>query len=49
MEEECRPVLNTGLRGLVIADTRISDVQGAAGKLIYRGLSHSGSGKHDVV
>jgi citrate synthase len=37
MEEECRPVLNTGLRGVVIADTRISDVQGAAGKLIYRG------------
>ncbi len=37
MEKECRPVLNTGLRGLVIADTRISDVQGAAGKLIYRG------------
>ena len=37
MEEECRPRLNTGLRGVVIADTRISDVQGAAGKLIYRG------------
>jgi citrate synthase len=37
MEEECRPTLNTGLRGVVIADTRISDVQGAAGKLIYRG------------
>ena len=37
MEEECRPMLNTGLRGVVIADTRISDVQGAAGKLIYRG------------
>ncbi len=37
MEEECRPLLNTGLRGVVIADTRISDVQGAAGKLIYRG------------
>ena len=37
MEEECRPILNTGLRGVVIADTRISDVQGAAGKLIYRG------------
>ncbi|MGD9241449.1 MAG: citrate/2-methylcitrate synthase, partial [Desulfobacterales bacterium] len=35
--EECRPMLNTGLRGVVIADTRISDVQGAAGKLIYRG------------
>jgi citrate synthase len=37
MEEECKPMLNTGLRGVVIADTRISDVQGAAGKLIYRG------------
>jgi len=37
MEEECRPMLNTGLRGVIIADTRISDVQGAAGKLIYRG------------
>jgi citrate synthase len=37
MAEECRPILNTGLRGVVIADTRISDVQGAAGKLIYRG------------
>ena len=30
-------MLNTGLRGVIIADTRISDVQGAAGKLIYRG------------
>ena len=37
MEDECKPMLNTGLRGVVIADTRISDVQGAAGKLIYRG------------
>ena len=37
MQEECKPMLNTGLRGVVIADTRISDVQGAAGKLIYRG------------
>ena len=37
MEEECRPMLNSGLRGVTIADTRISDVQGAAGKLIYRG------------
>ena len=37
MEAECKPMLNTGLRGVVIADTRISDVQGAAGKLIYRG------------
>jgi len=32
MEAECKPMLNTGLRGVVIADTRISDVQGAAGK-----------------
>jgi citrate synthase len=37
MEDVCKPTLNTGLRGVVIADTRISDVQGAAGKLIYRG------------
>ena len=37
MEDVCKPMLNTGLRGVVIADTRISDVQGAAGKLIYRG------------
>ena len=37
MEDECKPMLNTGLRGVVIADTRVSDVQGAAGKLIYRG------------
>ena len=36
-EDVCKPMLNTGLRGVVIADTRISDVQGAAGKLIYRG------------
>ena len=37
MEDVCKPMLNTGLRGVVIADTRISDVQGAAGKLVYRG------------
>ena len=35
--EECKPVLNTGLRGLVIANTRICDVDGAKGRLIYRG------------
>ena len=35
--EECKPVLNTGLRGLVIADTRICEVDGANGRLIYRG------------
>ncbi len=37
MEEACKPVLNTGLRGVVIADTRICDVDGANGRLIYRG------------
>lgn len=30
-------ILNTGLRGVTIASTRISDVDGAAGRLIYRG------------
>jgi citrate synthase len=30
--------LNTGLRGVTIASTRISDVNGNAGKLIYRGF-----------
>jgi citrate synthase len=37
MVEECKPVLNTGLRGLVIASSKISDVRGREGKLIYRG------------
>ena len=35
--EECRPILNTGLRGFSVATTKISDVDGAAGKLSYRG------------
>ena len=35
--EECKPMLNTGLRGVVIADTRICEVDGANGRLIYRG------------
>ena len=35
--EECKPVLNTGLRGVVIANTRICEVDGANGRLIYRG------------
>ncbi len=35
--EECTPTLNTGLRGVTVASTRISHVDGAAGKLIYRG------------
>lgn len=38
MEEEvCTPTLNTGLRGVIVASTKIGDVQGDAGKLIYRG------------
>jgi citrate synthase len=35
--EECKPILNTGLRGITIASTKISDVRGEEGKLIYRG------------
>ena len=35
--EECIPILNTGLRGFKVASTRISDVDGAVGKLVYRG------------
>ncbi len=35
--DDCKPVLNTGLRGITIASTKISDVDGAAGKLVYRG------------
>ncbi|MFP4391105.1 MAG: citrate/2-methylcitrate synthase, partial [Desulfococcaceae bacterium] len=37
MNEECKPILNTGLRGVTIASTKISDVRGTEGKLIYRG------------
>jgi len=36
--EECKPVLNTGLRGVVIAESRICEVDGANGRLIYRGF-----------
>jgi citrate synthase len=35
--EACRPILNTGLRGFTVATTRISHVDKAAEKLIYRG------------
>ena len=35
--EQREPIINTGLRGVTIASTRISDVDGNAGKLIYRG------------
>ena len=36
--EACQPILNTGLRGFKVATTRISDVEGTAGRLIYRGF-----------
>jgi citrate synthase len=35
--EERKPILNTGLRGVVIAQSRICEVDGANGRLIYRG------------
>jgi len=35
--ESCQPILNTGLRGFKVATTRVGDVDGAAGRLIYRG------------
>jgi len=35
--QESNNILNTGLRGVTVASTKISDVDGAAGKLIYRG------------
>jgi citrate synthase len=35
--DDCKIILNTGLRGVKIAQTRISDVDGDAGRLIYRG------------
>jgi citrate synthase len=37
MEEECKIALNTGLRGVTIASTRICEVDGKTGRLIYRG------------
>lgn len=37
MEEECKITLNTGLRGITIASTRICEVDGKKGRLVYRG------------
>jgi len=34
---ECVPVINTGLRGVEVASSKICDVKGNEGKLIYRG------------
>jgi len=38
MDECTLPVLNTGLRGIDVASSKICDVQGKEGKLIYRGF-----------
>ncbi|MCJ8500977.1 citrate/2-methylcitrate synthase [Desulfatitalea alkaliphila] len=38
MTEACAPTVNTGLRGVTVASTKISDVIGDQGKLIYRGF-----------
>ncbi|MCP4747456.1 MAG: citrate (Si)-synthase [Desulfobacteraceae bacterium] len=35
--EECTSTINTGLRGVTVSSTKISDVIGDLGKLIYRG------------
>jgi citrate synthase len=37
MEETCEIEKNIGLRGITIADTKVGDVDGNAGRLIYRG------------
>lgn len=37
MNDECMPVINTGLRGVDVASSKICDVRGKEGKLIYRG------------
>jgi len=36
-EDECPPTKNIGLRGVVVADSNISRVDGEKGELIYRG------------
>ena len=35
---ESTTIINTGLRGVTVASTRISDVDGKKGRLIYRGF-----------
>jgi citrate synthase len=35
-ETECIPTRDTGLRGVVVASTKVSDVDGEGGRLIYR-------------
>lgn len=36
--DECTPIMNTGLRGVDVASSKICDVRGKQGKLIYRGF-----------
>jgi citrate synthase len=43
---ECMPILNTGLRGVDIASSKICDVRGKEGKLIYRGFLVQDLAKH---
>ena len=38
MDDCTLPVMNTGLRGIDVASSKICDVQGKQGKLIYRGF-----------
>lgn len=38
MDDCILPVINTGLRGIDVASSKICDVQGKKGKLIYRGF-----------
>ena len=38
MEDCVLPVMNTGLRGVDVASSKICDVKGKQGKLIYRGF-----------
>jgi citrate synthase len=35
--EECKVIANTGLRGVTVVSTKISDVDGSRGRLVYRG------------
>lgn len=45
---ESEKIKNTGLRGVTVADTRISDVDGANGILIYRGYRIEELAKHST-
>jgi citrate synthase len=38
MQNECTPILDTGLRGASVASTKISDVNGKLGKLLISRL-----------